>query len=633
MPNDATPTTAAANRALLDDPHLDWSDTRDWDNARQGFVAALDPPVIRAADGRVVWDLEQYAFLDAETAPPTVNPSLWRQARLNMEHGLFRIADRIYQCRGYDLSVMSLIEGDTGWIVIDPLVSEETARACLQLANEHLGARPVIAVIYTHSHVDHFGGVEGVTTVDDVQAGRVRIVAPEGFLEAAVSENVIAGPAMGRRGLYMYGASLPRGVDGQVDAGLGKTTSEGNVSVIAPTDVITETGTTLTLDGVTLEFQLTPGTEAPAEMNFYFPQFRALCMAENCSRNLHNVYTLRGAQVRDAKAWARYIDDAIVAYLDRTDLVFTSHHWPAFGEDECRTYLEKQRDMYKYLHDQTLRLANQGETMLEIAEQVELPPSLAREWYSRSYYGTVNHDVKAVYQKYFGFFDGNPAHLHAYPPVEAARRYVEYMGGADAVVARARDDYERGDYRWVAQVVNHVVFAEPHHEGARALQADTLEQLGYQAESGPWRNFYLTGAMELRSGQAGRSELRMGAGLLRNVSLSMVLDALAVRLHGERAGDARVTLNVVDTGTGTEYGVWLGNGVLHHRVGTPFAAVDAQLTIRAGHDAMVAILFGFVRLDDAVDNGTATYDGDADALDERRGYLDAANPAFPIVLP
>jgi alkyl sulfatase BDS1-like metallo-beta-lactamase superfamily hydrolase len=488
-------------------------------------------------------------------------------------------------------------------------------------------------VIYTHSHVDHFGGVEGVTTVADVSAGRVRILAPEGFLEAAVSENVIAGPAMNRRAIYMYGDGLPKGPQGQVDAGLGKTTSRGTVSVIAPTDSITATGTSITIDGIEMEFQLTPGTEAPAEMNFYFPQFRALCMAENCSRTLHNIYTLRGAQVRDAKDWARYIDESIVRYADRTDLVFTSHHWPAFGADECRTYLEKQRDMYKFLHDQTLRLANQGETMLEIAEQVSLPPSLAREWYSRGYYGTVNHDVKAVYQRYFGFFDGNPASLHALPPVEASQRYVEYMGGADAVLERARADYDRGDYRWVAQVVNHVVFAEPHHEAARTLQADTLEQLGYQAESGPWRNFYLTGALELRQRETLRSPLQMGAGMLRNVTLSMVLDALAVRLHGERAGDARIAINLLDTGTGTEYGVWLGNAVLHHRVGHPHPEGEARLTIRADHDAMAAILFGFVRLDDATDNGTASYSGDSDALAELHGYLDATNPAFPIVLP
>jgi alkyl sulfatase BDS1-like metallo-beta-lactamase superfamily hydrolase len=631
MANDPTPATVAAHRAVLDDPLLDWRDTRDFDAARRGFVAALDPPVIATDDGRVVWDLGAYAFLADETAPETVNPSLWRQARLNMEHGLFAIHDRIWQVRGYDLSVMSVVAGETGWIVVDPLISTETARASMALVNAHLGERPVVAVIYTHSHVDHFGGVEGVTSVADVHAGRTRIVAPEGFVLAAVSENVIAGAAMSRRAIYMYGAALAKGPRGQVDAGLGKTTSSGTVSIIEPTDVITATGETLVIDGVEIEFQLTPGTEAPAEMNFYVPQLRALCMAENCSRNLHNVYTLRGAQVRDASAWARYIDESIVRYLDRTDLVFTSHHWPVWGPVDCRDYLEKQRDMYQYLHDQTLRLANHGETMLEVAEQVELPPALAKEWYSRGYYGTVNHDVKAVYQRYLGFFDGNPAHLHPHPPVEAARRYVEYMGGADAVLARARDDYARGEYRWVAEVVNHVVFADPDHAEARALQADALEQMGYQAESGPWRNFFLMGAQELRTGRIARQPVHLSGGMVRNMPISLVLDAIAVRLNGPRAVGVEARINVVDTVDGMQYSVWLQNAVLHHRVDDHFA--DPELTVTAEHDVLAGILFGLVPLDDAVGSGLATADGDRDALARVHAVLDHFDQAFPIVTP
>ena len=631
MANDPTPATSAAQRAVRDDPLLDWHDTRDFEAARRGFVAALDPPVIHADDGRVAWDLGDYGFLADETAPETVNPSLWRQARLNMEHGLFAIHERIWQVRGYDLSVMSVIAGDTGWIVVDPLISSETARASMRLVNEQLGERPVVAVIYSHSHVDHFGGVEGVTTVADVRAGRTRILAPEGFVLAAVSENVIAGSAMSRRAIYMYGAALTRGPRGQVDAGLGKTTSNGTVSIIEPTDVITRTGETLVIDGVEIEFQLTPGTEAPAEMNFYFPQLRALCMAENCSRNLHNVYTLRGAQVRDASVWADYIDESIVRYLDRTDLVFTSHHWPVWGPVDCREYLEKQRDMYQYLHDQTLRLANHGETMHEIAEQVELPPSLAKEWFSRGYYGTVNHDVKAVYQRYLGFFDGNPAHLHPHPPVEAARRYVEYMGGADAVLARARDDYERGDYRWVAEVVNHVVFADPDNATARALQADALEQMGYQAESGPWRNFFLMGAQELRTGEIARQPVRLSGGMVRNMPISLVLDAVAVRLNGPRAIGVEARVNVVDTVDGVRYAVWLQNAVLHHRVDDHLP--DAELTVSAEHDVLAGILFGMVPLDVAVDGGLAAVDGDRGALARIHDLLDRFDQAFPIVTP
>jgi alkyl sulfatase BDS1-like metallo-beta-lactamase superfamily hydrolase len=632
MSNDATPSTVGAHRRVLDDPLLDWSDERDFVAARRGFVAALDPPVIRAADGRVVWNLADYAFLATETAAFTVNPSLWRQARLNMVHGLFRIHERIYQVRGYDLSVMSVIAGEAGWIVIDPLISEETARASLNLVNEHLGERPVVAVVYTHSHVDHFGGVEGVTTVADVEAGRTRVVAPEGFLLAAVSENVLAGTAMGRRALYMYGAPLPKGPTGQVDAGLGKTTSAGSISLIPPTDVITETGTTMMIDGVELEFQLTPGTEAPAEMNFYFPQFGVLCMAENCSRSLHNLYTLRGAQVRDASAWARYLDESIVRYADRTELVFTSHHWPVWGQAECIEYLEKQRDMYQYLHDQTLRLANQGLTMLEIAEQVRLPPSLAKEWYSRGYYGTVNHDVKAVYQRYLGFFDGNPANLHPLPPVEAARRYVDYMGGAEAVLARARADFERGDYRWVAQVVNHVVFADPENTEARALQADVLEQLGYQAESAPWRNFYLMGARELRDGVVASPISGLGPGIVRNVPLSLLLEALAIRVNGERAADVEMRIDVVETGSGARHTVWLQNAVLHHRAidaGSP----AAELTLTAARDVLAGMLFGLLPVEDAVAQELAEIRGDRSALERLRGVLDPTDPSFAIVTP
>ncbi|MFM8305257.1 MAG: alkyl/aryl-sulfatase [Actinomycetota bacterium] len=631
MANDPTPSTTAAHRALLADPLLDWSDDRDFAAARRGFVAALDPPVIPGDDGQVAWDLTAYDFLDDATAPETVNPSLWRQARLNLEHGLYRIHDRIWQVRGYDLSVMSVIAGETGWIVVDPLVSVETARASMGLVTQHLGERPVVAVVYTHSHVDHFGGVEGVVGPEDVAAGRTRVLAPEGFLLAAVSENVIAGTAMGRRAIYMYGSALPKHPQGQVDAGLGKTNSTGSVSLIAPTDDITHTGQTVVIDGVEIEFQLTPGTEAPAEMNFYLPQWRVLCMAENCSRNLHNVYTLRGTQVRDALAWAKYIDESIVRYIDRTDLVFTSHHWPVWGRDDCLEYLEKQRDMYQYLHDQTLRLANRGETMLEIAEQVELPPSLAKEWYARSYYGTVNHDVKAVYQRYLGFFDGNPAHLHPHPPVEAARRYVEYMGGADAVLARARADFDAGDYRWVAEVVNHVVFADPTNAAARALQADALEQMGYQAESGPWRNFFLMGAHELRTGEEVGTAVKVGPSMVRHMPLSLILDAMAVRLDGPRAVDATVRINLVDSVDGVGYAVWIQNAVLHHRVGDALA--DAELGVTASHDVLAAVLFGLVSLDDAVAGGQATATGDHGAVGRLRALLDHFDPAFPIVTP
>ncbi|WP_208029320.1 alkyl/aryl-sulfatase [Rhabdothermincola sediminis] len=633
-PKDATETTREANERVRASGWLDWDDDRDRQAATRGFLAALDPPVITTGDGRSVWDLEPYAFLEVEEAPPTVNPSLWRHARLNMHHGLFEIADGLYQVRGYDLSVMSVLRGERGWIVVDPLVSAETARASLALVNRHLGEREVVAVVYTHSHADHFGGVEGVTSVEDVLAGRTRIIAPVGFLRSAISENVLAGAVMGRRASYMYGALLPRGPRGQVDAGLGKSLSLGSSSILAPTDEIVETGQVLTVDGVEIEFQLTPGTEAPAEMNFHLPELRALCMAENCSRNLHNLYTPRGAEVRDAKAWARYLDESIVRYLDRTDLVFTSHHWPVWGREACLEYLEKQRDMYQYLHDQTLRLANKGYTMLEIAEMLELPAALAKEWYSRSYYGTVNHDVKAVYQKYLGFFDGNPANLHPHPPVEASRRYVEYMGGAAAVLERARADFERGDYRWVAEVVNRVVFAEPDNVEARLLQADALEQLGYQAESAAWRNFYLMGAKELRDGIAEAPGRGFSLGMVRVMPLELLLDALTVRLDGERAAGISLGIELVVDERGAEpvtYALWVANAVLHHRRGVPLDRPD--LIIKASRLDLAALLFGLLPLDDAVAAGRAETDGDTRVLAELLGLFDSFDPHFPIVTP
>lgn len=634
-PKDATEPTRDANLRVRASELLDWEDERDWEAATRGFIAALEPPVVTSADGRRVWDLDAYSFLDAEGAPDTVNPSLWRHARLNMRHGLFEIADGIYQVRGYDISVMTVIRGDSGWIVIDPLTSAETARASLDLVYEHVGERPVVAVIHTHSHADHFGGVEGVTSVDDVIAGRTRIIAPVGFLQAAISENVLAGTAMQRRAVYMYGSLLERGPRGQVDAGLGKAISMGTSSILAPTEVITETGQLLDVDGVQIEFQLTPGTEAPAEMNFYFPQLRALCMAENCSRNLHNVYTPRGAEVRDARAWARYLDESILLFLDRTDLVFTSHHWPVWGQEACREYLEKQRDMYQYLHDQTLRLANKGFTMLEIAEMVELPPSLAKEWYSRGYYGTVNHDVKAVYQRYLGFFDGNPANLHPHPPVEASRRYVEYMGGSAAVLERARIDFERGDYRWVAEVVNRVVFAEPDNVEARLLQADALEQLGYQAESAPWRNFYLMGARELREGIVKAPGRGFSLGMIRVMPFEHLLDMLTVRLDGERAVGVSLGIQLVVEEEGDAepmtYSLWIDNAVLHHREGVPLENPD--LTIRASRLDLAVLLFGFRSLDDAVAAGQVTTEGDAGALAELLGLFDSFDSDFAIVTP
>ncbi len=625
----ASEQTKSANAAVLG--QLPFANREDFELASRGLIAKLPSTVIRAADGRVVWDMDQYGFLDGD-APATVNPSLWRQAQLNTTHGLFQVTDRIYQVRGYDLSNMSLIQGDSGWIVIDPLISAETAKAALDLVQQNLGERPVVAVIYTHSHADHFGGVRGVVSKEEVEAGKVRIVAPVGFLEDAVSENVLAGNVMTRRASYMYGNLLPKAPDAQVDGGLGKTTSSGSVTLLAPTDIISETGQKMTIDGVEIVFQNTPGAEAPAEMMFYFPQMKALLVAEEASANLHNLYTLRGAQVRDASAWAGYLHQAIQLFGDDLELVFGSHHWPRWGREAAIDYLKKQRDLYKYIHDQTLRLANHGLTMLEIAEQIQLPQSLATEWFDRDYYGTVNHNVKAVYQKYLGWFDGNPAHLHPLPPVEASQRYVRFMGGADAVLAKARESYAQGDYRWVAEVVNHVVFAEPENEAARRLQADALEQLGYQAESAPWRNFYLSAAQELRDGVKKEAAPRTASpDMVSAMTLDMFFDFLAVRLNGPAAEGKKLTLNFVLPDTGQKYVLFLENAALNHTASQQAADADATITLTRATLDQVAL--GQAKLEDKATAGEVTIEGNPKALGELMALLDTFPFWFDIVTP
>ena len=633
-PKPATPATVAVNAAAgaalpLDDP-------TDRDLAERGRVARGSVRQIPGPGGQgVTWDLDAWSFLDGP-APDTVNPSLWRQSQLCAVEGLFEVVDGIWQVRGFDLSNVTFVRGDSGWIVVDPLTSAETARAALDLVTEHLGERPVTAVIYTHSHVDHFAGVRGVVTDEQVRAGEVRIIAPAGFLEAAISENVTAGNVMTRRATYMYGALLPKGPQGLVGSGLGQTTPLGTFGLIAPTEVVSETGTELVVDGVRIEFQLTPGTEAPAEMNFFFPDHAALCMAENCTATFHNVYTPRGAQIRDALGWAMYLDESIERFAERADVSFASHHWPRWGAGALRDHLEKQRDLYRYLHDQTMRLANHGATMLEIAEELELPPALGDEFFNRGYYGTLNHNVKAVYQKYLGFFDGNPAHLHPLPPVDAGRRYVEFMGGADALLARARASFDAGDYRWVAQVVDHVCFAEPDNMAARALQADALEQLGYQAESGPWRSFYLTGAQELRQGPppiAVRSTAQHD--VISAMTVEMLLQFLGVRLNGPRAVDVSIAISLEVTDGGPDGGpelfaVGVRHGALHHVAGRLHGTPD--VTVRTTKAALVsAVASG--RLDGLADDPEVRIVGRTEVLAELSDLFDTFELFFPIVTP
>lgn len=630
VPGDATSATQTANANVLQ--QLPFANRQDYEDAQRGWIGTLDTGEIRNAQGRVVWDLNSYAFLANQTAPATVNPSLWRQAQLNLKHGLFQVTDRIYQVRGFDLSNMTLIEGDTGLIVIDPLLTSETAHAALDLYYRHRPRKPVVAVIYTHSHADHFGGVKGVVDEADVKAGRVRILAPEGFMEEAVSENIYAGNAMSRRAQYMYGALLPKGPRGQVDAGLGKTVSLGTITLIAPTELVAKSGETRTIDGVRMEFQMAPGSEAPAEMLVYFPQWKALCAAEDATHNLHNLYTIRGAQVRDANQWWRALDETADRFGARTEVLFAQHHWPKWGQQNISAFLSRQRDGYKFIHDQSLRLANQGYTMTEIAERLKLPPTLASQWDLRSYYGTVNHNAKAVYQRYLGWYSGNPADLHPLPPEESAQRYVKFMGGADKVLAQARQSYAQGDYRWVAEVVKHVVFADPGNQAARNLEADALEQLGYQAESASWRSAYLMGAHELRNGVSKAQGTQTSSpDMVRAMTDSMLLDLLAVRLNSDRAVGHDMRINWVQPDTGKQYALSVENSVFLYKSGRQHA--NAQVTLTAPRAVLIGTLLGQTTLQAAVQAGHAKVDGDPTALQAWLGMLDQFDPKFELVTP
>ncbi|MFC9664752.1 alkyl/aryl-sulfatase [Nocardia sp. NPDC127606] len=626
---EASASVEADNETLL--RSLPFEDTQDFADAERGFVAALTPGVVKNAAGKVVWDIDAYSFLDGE-CPPTVNPSLWRQSQLCVKQGLYEVTDGIFQIRGFDLSNMTLVEGDAGVIVIDPLISEETAAAGLALYREHRGDRPVVGVIYSHSHIDHFGGVKGVTTDDEVAAGRCPIIAPVGFTEHAVEENVYAGTAMARRSAYMYGAALPRGPKGAVGAGLGPTNSLGTPTLISPTVYIDHTGQTVTVDGVSIEFQMTPGTEAPSEMNFYFPDRRALCMAENATHTLHNLLTLRGALVRDPHVWSKYLTQAINRYAARTDVVFASHHWPTWGTDRLTEFLSVQRDLYGYLHDQTLRALNKGSTGIEIAEDLPLPPAVVNSWSTHGYYGSVSHNVKAIYQRYMGWFDGNPATLWQHPPVASARRHVEFMGGADEAIAKARKSYDDGDFRWVTQVLNYVIFADPDNAEAKALQADTLEQLGFGAENGTWRNFFLMGAYELRNGNVGTPLATSSADISSALSVEQVFDAIALRVDGPRAWDAKIVIDWRTTDSGTVHRTQLRNGLLVH-FDVEGDLPPAQTTFALTEADLRAALLGGQDLAKMIGDGRVTVEGDPAELAELIGYLDAPDPDFAIVTP
>jgi len=624
-PKDATEHTRRLNGA----PRPPFDDA-DVERASRGLVGQLPSGRIDGPHG-VVFDVARHDFVRAGgPGPDTVHPSLWRQAQLNGVHGLFEVAPGVWQARGYDISNVTFVAGATGWIVVDPLTVEPCARACLDLANHHLGARPVVAVIYTHSHTDHFGGVLGVTTQDDVDAGRCRVIAPEHFLRETIGENVIAGFAMVRRAHYQFGPLLPPGPRGHVDCGLGKAIPLSFPGLVAPTEEVTATGTELVVDGVRIVFQLTPETEAPAEMNFFFPDHGWLCTAENCTHTMHNLVPIRGALVRDALKWSTAIGEAIELFGDRTELLFASHHWPRWGNDDVLRYLGLQRDLYRWMHDQTMRLANRGMTAVEIAEVLTLPPEFAAEAHTTGYYGHLVHNVKAVVQRYLSWYDGNPANLWRLPPVEAGRRYVELAGGAEAVLHAARAAFDAGDYRWVAELVNHVVFADPANVAARELQADALEQLGYQSESATFRNAYLTGAQELRAGPPpARPATR--SSYLQAMTTSQVFDALGVRLRAEEVGGLAASVNLTITDTGERWVLRLANRALHAVAGRHDPDADVSLTLTRA--TLLDVTEGTVTVEAAARAGAIAAAGDVSATERIFGHLDAFTTNFAIVEP
>ena len=629
-PQDATPVTRARQRAALET--LPFDDTRDFEDAARGFVATLPEVEIKNAQGRVVWSLRDYAFLARAEAPPTVNPSLWRQARLNLHHGLFQVTERVYQVRGFDLSNMTLIEGERGVIVVDPLISTEVARAGLDLYRAHRGDRPVTAVIYSHSHTDHYGGVRGVLDEAEVAAGLVPVVAPARFMEEVVSEAVLAGTAMIRRGQFQFGPTLPKGPRGQVDADLGKGTSRGTVTLIPPTVTIAEPIETHRLDGVEIVFQLTPETEAPAEMHMFYPALRALNLAENATHNLHNLYPIRGAQVRDANAWAKYIDEARDRFGRGADVAFAQHHWPVWGTERVQEFLAAQRDLYKFLHDQTVRLMNHGFKAAEIAERLALPRGLAATWHVRGYYGTLSHNSKSVYQRYLGWYDANPASLDPLPPVERGGKYVEYMGGVAAALARAREDYARGEYRFVAEVMSHLVFADPANREARRLGADALEQMGYAAEAATWRNAYLLGALELRQGRPDTTaRAPVSPDLVRGMTLDLFFDYLAVRLNGERAEGERSVLNWVFPDLDRRYVLTLQNCALTYLAERQAERPDATITL--ARPVLDRLVLRELTIDAALAQGLATIAGDPKPVVRLFGLLDDFALMFDVIEP
>ena len=604
---DATQFTIEANEQVY--AMLDFEDERELENAQRGLIAAPESLEIIAENGVVAWSQDAYAFLD-EDAPDTANPSLWRNAQLNHIYGLFEVMDGIYQVRGYDMSNITFIKGETGWIIYDPLMTVECAQAAFDLVKENIGDYPVKAVIYSHSHVDHYGGVEGVVTEEQVAEEEILVIAPEGFEEHAVSENVYAGGAMSRRAGYQYGTLIQGGEKGSLSIGIGMGQSHGRTSYISPNTIIDHTGQQLVVDGVIMEFQLTPGTEAPAEMNTWFPQKKALWMAENCTGTLHNLYTLRGAEVRDGQAWAEFLMETLKLYGQDVEVVFQAHNWPHWDNENIRTYIVNTAAAYKFINDQTLLYLNEGYTSTEIAHMIQLPDELAKNWYTRQYYGTVAHNSKAVYQKYMGWYDANPIHLGELEPTERAKKFVEYLGDVDEVLRKAKEDFDNGEYQWVAELTNMLVFADPENTDARLLCADALEQLGYQAESGTWRNAYLCAALELRFGTV-TDEATMvsgGSGIISKMTPEMIMQYLGIYTDSNRIQDLTFTANIILPED--SYVLLVKNGVVLYEKGSLHDKADTTWTTdRKG-------LFAIAQNNREGIDALVTQEGDTTLLDQ-----------------
>ena len=605
-PKPASTFTQAEQQNML--KTLPFSDKLDFTLAEKGLLKRPQEVTIKDAQGNVVWELGNYDFLLESDSIDSIHPSLLRQAQLNMLYGLYEVVEGIYQVRGYDLANMTFIKGDTGWIVLDTMLTPATAKAAFALVTQEFGEYPIKAVVYSHAHADHFGGIKGIVSQADVDAGKVEILAPRDFMDHAIKENVLAGNAMTRRATYQYGNALPKGPRGQVDAAIGKGISNGYMGLIAPSRVIEKDEETLVIDGVTMVFQNTPNTESPSEMNTYLPDFKAFWAAENVIGTLHNVYTLRGAQVRDALGWSKYINEIIHKYVKDAEVLFASHSWPRWGNEYLIEVLKKQRDLYGYLHDQTLHLANEGVTIKEIHNELEVPEVLAHEWYNRGYHGSYSHNVRGIINRYLGFFDMNPANLNKLSPTDSAPRYVAALGGSDKVLTLARKAFDEGEYRWGAELLNHLIFAEPDHRDAALLQADMFEQMGYQAESAGWRNTFLAGAYELRHGKPESvAVVKAGPDLLRAMDTGLIFDFLGVRLDVNKALGKSYAVNIHFPDENSNYLLELENAHLNNI--REIVSPDADVTVTMNRADLNLLLMKAKTLPELIQAGKVSFEG------------------------